>query len=365
MRDNIRRQHIARACAHGTAGKSSRLISQYTLSSDELTIFGRAHLHPDPRTRRRASRLQNLGAAHNHFYRMPGLSRQQRGNRFQIRFDLAAKSPANLQGYNLNLRYGNTQNFCSLIPHAKRALIATPDRHHPIGIPQYRGILRFDITLMHHIRAKLALDNHIGFGKTLLNIAQLRAKMRRHIAEIFAFLAHRTGSLVFMHQGRVILHRLLHIQHMGQHLVFDLNQIQRFFGNMDIDRRHRRHGISLIEHLFVRQHRSTHILNAHHLFAQISQLFLCVKCQILPRNNRTYAFKHLGLARINRLSPSVCMRASQNFGMQHIGQIEVRTVNRPARHLIRAIVPHWPRPHDLIIRNTQIIFLLNCHLSLL
>ena len=365
MRNHIRRQHIARASPHGTAGKSPRLIGQFTLSSNELAVLSRAHLHPNPRPRRRASRLQDLGAAHNHFHRMPGLSRQQRGNRFQIRFDLPAKSPANLQGHNLNLRHGNAQNSRRLIPHAKRALIAAPDRHHAIGIPQHRGILRLNIALMHHIREKLALDNHIRFGKPLLDIAQFRAKMRRHIAEILAPLAHRIGSLIFVYQRRVILHRLPHIQHMGQHLVFDLNQIQRFFGNMDIGRRHRRHGIPLIEHLFARQHRRTHILNPHHLLTQIGQLLLGVEHQILPRNNRTHAVKRFGLARINRLNPRMCMRASQHFGMQHIGQIEVRTVNRPARHLIRAIVPHGPRPHDLVIRNTQIIFLLNRHLFLL
>ena len=130
---------------------------------------------------------------------------------------------------------------------------------------------------------------------------------------------------------------------MGQHLVFDIDQIQGFFGNVDIGRRHCRDRISLIEHLFARQHRCAQVFNPHHLFAQIGQLLFGILCQILARDHSAHAVEGFGLARIDGLDPRVCVRASQDFGIEHIGQIEIRAVNRPARHLIRAIVSHGPR----------------------
>ena len=59
---------------------------------------------------------------------------------------------------------------------------------------EHCGRLRLDVALMHHVRVELTLDDDIGLGKALLQVAALVPYMCCNVCRIVARLAQFIGA---------------------------------------------------------------------------------------------------------------------------------------------------------------------------
>ncbi len=72
------------------------------------------------------------------------------------------------------------------------------------------------------------LDDHVGVGESLNDVAALQIQMHGDVI-----------GLVVMHQRRAVFHRFFGIEHAGQRFPIDFDEVDRFFGDIGIDGRHR------------------------------------------------------------------------------------------------------------------------------
>ena len=70
------------------------------------------------------------------------------------------------------------------------------------------------------------LDDHIGFGKASLDIAHLELEPLDHIGLFVGDILDALGAQMVVQDRCVRLHGLDRIDHMRQHLVIDLDQLE-------------------------------------------------------------------------------------------------------------------------------------------
>ena len=76
-----------------------------------------------------------------------------------------------------------------------------------------------------------------------------------------------------MQDRRVGLHGLAHVEHGRQHFVFDLDQRQRFLGDMRVGRADGCHRMTEVEHFVARQHVIALVAQVRRAaFARVDQL---------------------------------------------------------------------------------------------
>ena len=119
------------------------------------------------------------------------------------------------------------------------------------------------------------------------------------------------------------------IDHVRQHLVLDLDQLERLLGDRLARRRDRRHRVAVIERLLARHGVAAHVA------ADGAGLHLG---EILPRHHRLDAGQPLGRRDVDRLDAGMGMRAAQDLADQHAGQEQVGSELGAPRHLVDAVV---------------------------
>ena len=131
---------------------------------------------------------------------------------------------------------------------------------------------------------------------------------------------------IFVHQRRAVAHGLLGGEHRRQFFILDIDQRQRFFRRVLIDRRHGGDRLADKAHLFDRKN-----------MLVFDGVAVAARRHIFSRNNRLHAGMFFCFFHIDAQNFSVRNRAAKNFSPQHPRQLDVRPVDRlPGEHL-RAI----------------------------
>ena len=112
------------------------------------------------------------------------------------------------------------------------------------------------------------------------------------------------AAFIFVHQRRARFDCGFDAGHRRQLLVVDVNQRQRFLGNCNVHRRHRRHRLADVAHLIDGDHRPAVIDRV-----QIGD--------IRRRQHRDDTGQRLGLRGVNRAEPRMGKSASQDFSIKH------------------------------------------------
>ena len=146
---------------------------------------------------------------------------------------------------------------------------------------------------------------------------------------------------------RTLLHRVGRGKHSRQNFVLDIDQRRRFFGDMDVDGRHRRHGMALVEHLAYRQHVALDVAERRLSFAQIHDLIGSLR-QVCSRNHRLDAFERFRLGRIDALDARMRVRTAQDRAVQQPRHLEIGPIDGSARNFVGAVVPNRPRADHAI-----------------
>ncbi|OWK21852.1 hypothetical protein AJ88_12415 [Mesorhizobium amorphae CCBAU 01583] len=115
-------------------------------------------------------------------------------------------------------------------------------------------------------------------------------------------------------QGGVVVHRLIDIGDMRQHLVVDLDQLQRLPRRAGVDGRHRCHSVAVIERLAARHAIVEDVIHGRIAIGEVRQ--------IGRGDHRLHAGKLLRFRGVDLRDFRMRVRASENAPDQLAGHVE-------------------------------------------
>ena len=199
---------------------------------------------------------------------------------------------------------------------------------------------------MHRLGVEFALDDHLGLLEARGDVAVPELQALGHVGRALRLGLDALRVLVFMQQRRTRLHRLDHVDHVRQHLVFDLDQRQRRARHRLASRSDRRHRMAVIERLFARHHVARDVAEIDHEFAH-RRHFIRHLGEIVARDHRLDARQRQRGGGVDGLDARVCVRTAQHLADQLSGQVVVGAEARAAGHLVDAVGPQRPRADEL------------------
>ena len=205
--------------------------------------------------------------------------------------------------------------------------------------------LRLDIALVHRLGVELALDDHLGLRESRGDVAAAVLQAFGHVGGPLRLRLDPYRILAFVQQRGARLHRLDHVDHMRQHLVFDLDQRQRRLRHRFGGRRHRRHRMAVVEHLLARHHVARDVAEIDHQFAH-RRHFIRHFGEIVARHHRLDPGQRQRGRNVDGLDARVSVRAAQYLADQLSGQVVVGAEARAAGHLVDTVGPQRPRADE-------------------
>ena len=97
---------------------------------------------------------------------------------------------------------------------------AGPYRDVAVGVPKCRGVVGFDVPLVHGRRVELMLDDEVGFGESRFNVALLESHVGSDVTDLVGSLTKFCRSNVFVDRLCSLFHCLLNSHELGKHFVF-------------------------------------------------------------------------------------------------------------------------------------------------
>ena len=331
---------------HG-ARISARFVSQISLGRGDVTVLPRADFHLDigPWSRPRA--FEDVFARHHDLDRLSALFRQQRGHGLEIDRNLPAEPAADLHRRDLHTRDGQVQNAGGGIAHHERALRAAPDVDATVVVPERRGVVRLNISLVDRGRVVFALHDHIGFGKSLFDIAQSKAKVIGDIADLVRLLTQFLRLEIVMEDRRALPHGVGSGHDARQDFIVHFNQAGGIFGVMRAHRRYGGDGVALVESPAGGQNIVAEVPERGRAFTEIDDAIRAFG-QVGGGDHRSHARKRGGLAGVDAQDPRVRMGTAQDKAVQQSGGCVIGAILSAARHLVGAIVTNRPRAYHCV-----------------
>ena len=224
---------------------------------------------------------------------------------------LGAKTPAHLGDDHPNAAVGNLQRPGDPVADVERPLGRGPNRDPAVRFQTRGRRVRLHIGLVEKGNAVFGFDHHVRLGKPLVHIPFHQFVPSADVAQqppVVSFhLARRRAQTRL---GRVRIHGRHRVDYRRQHLVVDLDQLQRVLSHIRIFRSYCSHLLPLVAYLVVRKeiqfgniHRAQHL---HH-------------ARQGPR-----------LAGVDPADARVWMRAVQDAAIEHVRQVHIVGVLRPA-----------------------------------
>ena len=221
VRDVVGREGAPGGTTDRRTGKGAGLQAEGAAGGDQRAVLHGADLDLAVRARRRARGVEHLGTRHDHLDRAAGLLRQHQRQRLEIDDGLAAEAAADLGGNGADVVLRDARQIGAHRADHELALARTPDRGLAVGDADQTGV-RLDVALVDGLGAEAALDDHVGLGEACVDVTQLVLEGSGDVGG----LALELDEVV--QDRRAGLHRLLDVDHEGQHLVFDLDQLAGF-----------------------------------------------------------------------------------------------------------------------------------------
>ena len=219
-----------------------------------------------------------------------------------------------------------------------RALGAAPDLDLVVLVAVGDAALRLDIALVHGLGIVFALDDHVGFGEARVGVAHREVEPLDDVGRRVLGPLDALGPEMVVQDRRTGLHRLDRVDDMRQHLVLDLDQLERALGDGLAGRGHGGNGMAVIEHLLAR----------HDVARQVASRRPRRQFrEIVPRDHRLHARQGLRLRRVDRLQDRVRVRAPEDLAEQHAGQNQVGAELGAPGHLVGPVLLDRVGPDDL------------------
>ena len=177
--------------------------------------------------RARAGKLLLAGVLKAH--RPAGRQGQMGAEVFDQHLLLAAKAAADARLDHPDLAQGQTKQRRHHAPHVERHLGAGANHQPVVLIPPRQHDVRLDRRLLHLLHRVLALEDMGGLGQCGLHVAVIDMQV---VDEVALRIVNFDGVRLIMHFRRAGLHGCHRVKHGGQHLVLDLDQLQRLLQDL-------------------------------------------------------------------------------------------------------------------------------------
>ena len=283
-----------------------------------------AELYHGGMTRRGGGQL--LGVVFYEAYRAAGLFRHVVSRRRQGEIIFGAEGAAHVTRMDRDHFQRHVEVLAQNLAQFENRLIGHPDREAALLIDFNGDRVRFEIALMHQLRAKTIFENFIRLGEATLDIALARAHQGLDV-----FQSRRLGLrpvialIVRMEHGRLRHHGLKRIEHCRQLLVFDVDQMNRFLRGIGIDGGHRCDIFADVANPILRQYR--------HIFEhRADKLGIEISCG----DDRLYAGQIFRPADIDIDDTRVSIGTAQHLSPQSTGPIMIGGIAQSAADLFRA-----------------------------
>ena len=219
---------------------------------DDVTVPLGAELDFDNGAGGRPGGAEHLLAAHLDLDRPPRFLRQHVGERFEVDDRLAAKAAADLGRDGANIGDVGAADARGVGAHHELALARAEDGRLAIGANRNQTGVRLDIGLVHRLCRVAPLDDHVGFLEAGLDIAFGETHDLGDVRRFFGLRLDPRGEDVVVQERGVRGHRRFDVQHVRQDFVFDLDQVERLFGDQLRGRRDRGHRVAIVENFPLR-----------------------------------------------------------------------------------------------------------------
>ena len=168
---------------------------------------------------------RKTSSRHHHFDGTTRLARQDQRQRFQVNNGLAAKAAADLGWDGANIAKFRAGQLAGHVAHHEVALTAAPNVGATILANAHQTGVRLDIALMHGLGFEAALDDDVGRGEAGIAVPQFVLELAGDVrcrchTRLVADAAH-----VLVQDGRPRLNRFIDVDHPGQDLVIDLDEL--------------------------------------------------------------------------------------------------------------------------------------------
>ena len=313
------------------------------LGGGYLAVAGGAHLHGYGAGRGGAGALEYLGPGHGELHRLSGLTGEGSGDRLQVAaaLTLASETAADLHRDDLDLGHVHAQDDRGVVTQGEVALAAAPDGDAVVGgVPLGGGRVRFDVSLVYRLGGELALDDNVGVGEALFQVASAELETVGNVgAAVLVSPAACPGvgavasDQTLMERRRTVPGSVLQGQDGGQYLEFHVQQGQRLLGDVLGGRRHRGYGMAAVEGLF-----PGHDVAGVKPVVDRAALFLVSYCsrhlgEVGCGDHGFYPRQRQGAGRVDALDPRVWVGAAVQFAIEHPSKIDVRGIPRPSPEL--------------------------------
>ena len=237
---------------------------------------------------------------------------------------------------------GDAEDVGHLGAGVERPLRARPDGEEPVGVPLRQHRVRLEIALVDHRDAVGVLDDQVGLGESLGHVAAMEVgllgdvdglgglglALRRGDAGVGQGLAGVGLGARVRHRRRAGLHRQQRVDGDREHLVLDLDQVQRFLGDRQLVRRHGGHRLPGEDRPVDGEHG-----------VRAGRRLLLELGDVGRRQDRPHAGQGLRPAGVDPEDPGVRVRAPQELGMQEPPRLQIRHVLDLPRDLLRPVGP--------------------------
>ena len=214
--------------------------------------------------------------------------------------------------------------------------------------------MRLDVSLVHGLGLKLALDDDVRFGEPLLDVPHLvldvAGDIALHASVITAgeTLLPKIGGHVLVEQFGSFGHGLAPGEHRGQYFVIHLYQREGFLGNVRAGGADGGDGVAHVQDLVLRhQVFRNHTGVALH-FGKVQDAVFN-DGEIRRGSHGDDARQCFSLAGIDAADERMGMGAAHGLRVQHPGKVDVGAIAGGAGHFVHAVVPNRPGADDTVL----------------
>ena len=269
--------------------------------------------------------------------------------------DLAAEAAAALHRDDPDPVLGDAEHVGRLRARVEGALRARPEGEEPGGVPLGQHGVGLEVPLVDHRHAVGLLEHQVGLGEALRHVAPLEPRLLGDVGRLrrpglgrgdgHARVGERLAPVGLGPQlgdrRGARLHRRDRVDRRREHLVLDLDQVERLLGDRQLVGGDRRHRLAREDDAIDRQHR---VGPGGRLVLQLRD--------VRRDQDRPHAGQRPGPARVDLEDAGVGVGAAQELRVEQAARLEVGHVLDLAGDLLGAVRARdgEPDPADLARR---------------
>ncbi len=206
--------------------------------------------------------------------------------------------------------------------------------------------MRLDIGLMHRLGRIAPLDDDVGQAEAGFRVAFCKGHPFGDVRGLFRLGLDALGEEIVMQQLCIRRHRRLDIDDVRQHLVLDLNQLDRFGCDGRREGGHRGHRVAFVKRFVPGHDIARQVAKVHRPFAD-KGLFRGDLRKVGCGHHLLDPGQRQGLVGVDPENAGMCMRAAFDLTVKHAGHCPVGPEIGAAGDLLDPVGANGPGADNL------------------